>query len=135
MSLIQGIEYNLASYLKTAFPSIGFEVNGYRASAPNDCVKIDATGGIPNHYFDRQDYTVQITSRAEDKTIAKKNIYLIYNAINDKFGLTLPEETVGGENFPVIKTWRIIGVNTPSSVGSDENGKHLFSVNFIITTE
>ena len=129
------IIYNLTKYISNQLPAINLVVNGLQKNSDDTVVEIDDGGGEGQHNFDRNDFMIYMLSRSIDKTIAKKNLMDIYNLLNDKFGLLLPEETVATIVYPAVKTWRIVSTNLPISLGSDENGKNLFSTNFIITTQ
>jgi len=134
MSKNNELIYNLAKYIANQLPSIPIVVNGLQKNSTDTVIEIDDGGGTGEHNYDRNDFMIYMLSRSIDKTIAKKNLMDVYNLLNDKFGLLLPEETVATIVYPTVKTWRITSTNLPISLGSDENGKNLFSTNFIITT-
>ena len=129
------IVYNLVKYLSTNLPTINFVCNGLQKNSPDELVEIDESGGVPNQYHNRNDYIIRMLSRSISKPSARKYLSDVYTLIHKKFGLLLPEETVASVTYPEVQTYRIVGTTLPVSQGSDENGKNLFSVNFIITTE
>lgn len=126
--------YNLAQYLITNFPLYNFVVNGSAISSAEDVIDVLDNGGDDSHYIDRQDAAVQIMSRSQvSKTASSVMINDIYNLIKNVFGLTLPAVTVDGVLYPEVKTWRIVPVQRPGYIGSDEVGRFLYSFNVTIT--
>jgi len=110
-------------------------MNGLQADSPVDVINVEETGGPNDFYIDRRDYSVFVVAQANSKVKARDYAYSVYNLLHKKFRLILPEETVDSTLYPAVKTYRILATETPQSLGSDENGRNLFSVNFIITTE
>ncbi len=129
--------YNLIEYIKTnvSRETYNYVANGWQKNTPDNAISINDGGGDLPQWFDRNDFSIQIMSRGQDKTVAKTQIMDTYSIINKKFGLILPEVTVGGELYPQVKTWKIVAAQLPGFIGNDENGRALFSVNFIITTD
>ena len=127
-------EYNLFQYLKTLIPAIDFVVNGYGPKSPEDCVKINGTSGEPQHFYERNDWSLQLLSRSKDMVVAKDIIYQAYFAVRNKFGLQLPEYTLGTLIFPAIKAYRIVPMQTPGYIGADNAGREMFSFNITLTT-
>lgn len=127
--------YNLVKYLSDNLVSLYFVANGFQKNTPDIATDIKEGWGVENTQINRKDFSVLTISRAIDKPTARANAYAVYNLINKKFGLVLPEETVASTVYPQIKTWKIVSTNLPTPLGSDENGKTMFSTNYIITTE
>lgn len=127
--------YNLLQYLIINLATIAFVSNGFQQDTIDNAVNVSEGGGIPDPQIDRKDFVIQVMSRAKDKPKARKLSYDVYNLINKKFGLTLPSDTVDGESFPAVKTWKITAVALPGFIGNDENGRPLFSTNYTVTTE
>ena len=67
VSSIYSPEYNLFQYLKTLIPTISFVVNGYSPESPDNCTKINITSGEPQHWYERNDWSIQVLTR--DKSI------------------------------------------------------------------
>lgn len=134
MSTIYSPEYNLFQYLKTLLPAISFVVNGYGPKSPDDCIKINMTSGDPTHWYVRNDWSLQLLSRSKDMEVSKSIIQQVYNAILNKFGLQLPEYTLGSLVFPAIKAYRIVPMQTPGYIGADNAGREMFSFNITLTT-
>lgn len=126
--------YNLAQFLITNLPSIAFVVNGWNVDY-QDQIMISETGGDPNHWYDRTDWTVQILSRARDVNVAKENIESVYNLLKNRFGLKLPQVTVNTIVYPELKTYQISPIQTPSYIGATEEHFEMFSFNLTITTK
>ena len=127
-------EYNLFQYLKTLFPAISFVVNGYGPSSPDECIKINITSGEAQHFYERNDWTLQLLSRSKEMTTSKDIIYQVYFALRNKFGLQLPTYTLDTLVFPAIKAYRIVPMQTPGYIGADNAGREMFSFNITLTT-
>lgn len=125
--------YNLFQYLKTLFVLLRFIVDGWENDDPQESILITQTGGDPAHWYDRQDFTVQVLVRSESKSIAYKNSHVVYNELFNRFGLVLPEATVESIVYPALETAQIIPVSIPGYIGTDQNKLHMYSTNFKIT--
>lgn len=134
MSQTYSPEYNLFQYLKTIHPSIPFVVNGYGPRSPDTCIKINLSSGLPAHWYRRNDWSIQLLSRSDKLVISKTIIQEVYNSIENRFGLQLPEYTLGSLVFPTVKAYRIVPIQTPGYIGADENGREMFSFNITLTT-
>ena len=126
--------YNLLEHLKTELTSIIFALGGWGVNAPEECTTLIENGGISNHYNIREDYSIQIMSRAMDINIARANIYLVFEEVNNRFGLVLPEVTVGDTVFPEIKTYQISPIQIPGYLGADRSNLEMWSFNIMVTT-
>lgn len=125
--------YNLFKYLQNTFPALSFVVDGWEDEDQIESIQVRQTGGDVQHWFVRQDITFQFLSRSESKVLSKQNIELVYNDLRNRFGLTLPANTVGGKTYPALKTAQISPLQVPGYIGTDQNKYHLYSVNFVIT--
>ena len=125
--------YNLYEYLKTAFPALTFIVDGWIDNSPVDSMLLTATGGDPQHWFDRTDFTVQLISLYSNKVSTKQNIDLVYTELKNRFGLPLPEATVNSVVYPALIAAQISPIQSPGYIGTDQNKNHMYSVNFKIT--
>ncbi|MHA1302138.1 MAG: phage tail terminator protein [Candidatus Heimdallarchaeaceae archaeon] len=126
--------YNLAQHLIVNLPTINFVVNGFSPDSNQDEVMISETGGEPQHWYNRTDWTVQILSRGKNVSIAKSNIDSVYNLLKNKIGLLLPKVTVEGIVYPAIQTYQISPIQTPGYLGTNEENMEMFSFNLIIIT-
>lgn len=125
--------YNLAAYIESKLPSLVTVYDDFTASSPEDCTLIKETGGVPSHYIDKEDRTVQCVSRYSDYRAAKSASTSIYDILRQQFHIELPAVTLDGIAYPAVKAWRILPMQVPTYIGTTENGKHLYSVNFIVT--
>ena len=125
--------YNLVQYLITNLPSFSFVANGLNSGSPNTVTIVSDTGGMVDHNTGRKDFTVQILSRSKDNFTVQKQSQTIFDLINNKFGLILPEVTVSGTVFPEIKTYRIVSLQAPGYIGTSEDNYEMYSFNVIIT--
>jgi len=121
--------YNLANNLITYFNTYEFVINGFQPNSPNECILISDTGGSPGHYYDRTDYRIQFLIRSLDVVTGKKVADEIYAYVKNKFHWVLPAVTVGGKTYPEVKVAQISPIQSPGSIGPDEEGRWLFSFN------
>lgn len=128
------IEYNLAQYLQTELPALNFVVNGFKPNTADDAIKIDNTGGTPQHWYDRTDHTIQLLTRNNDVVIGKEQAQSVYSLLKNRFGLLLPSVTVSGVLYNALQTYQISPIQEPSYIGADDRGLHLFSFNIVVTT-
>ena len=126
--------YNLAQYLIVNLATINFVVNGFSPDSNQDEIMISETGGEPQHWYDRTDWTVQVLSRAKNVNTAKKQIDDVYEKLKNKIGLSLPEVTVAGVVYPAVQTYQISPIQTPGYLGANEENMEMFSFNLIVTT-
>lgn len=127
------IKYNLIEYLKTEHPTIEFVMDGWETNSPNTAIAVIGSGGTPDHYVDREDFTFQLISRSNDKTIADTNANNVYRTLRNRFNLLLPEVTIDATIYLEVDTRRIVPIQTPGYIGCDDEGRHEYSANFIIT--
>lgn len=72
--------------------------------------------------------TIQVMSRAEDYWEAREDIYTVYNAIHGTFGWNMPNWTGSGADYLATSVYALA---SPQKVVRDENGRFIFSCNFI----
>ena len=125
--------YNLYQYIKTQLTTLSLIVNGWEKESPETSVTIMQRGGIPSHYDIRNDISVQVLSRAMDVNTALTNSEAVYNLLLNRFGLTLPEVTVGDTVHPAIKTYQISPIQSPGYLGTDRNNLQMWSFNITVT--
>ncbi|WP_284724439.1 minor capsid protein [Laceyella tengchongensis] len=97
--------------------------------APDEVIAIYATGGSHAEsingkriYFRQH---VQILVRAINSLAAGEKAYAIYQAVNHFSGYLMPE----GNYVSLILSY------PPAHIGVDRNGRHEFSINFVVRLE
>lgn len=125
--------YNLAAFIESRIPGIVLVYDDFTPASPEECTLIRDTGGTPSHDLPREDRMVQCLSRFYDKRLGRGAIESIYDLLRRQFHITLPEVTLDGVTYPAVVAWRILPMQTPTYIGTDDNGKHLHSVNFVVT--
>lgn len=135
VSSIYSPEYNLFQYLKTLLPAISFVVNGYGPDSPDNCTKINITSGESQHWYERNDWSLQVLTRDRSIIAVKVIIYQVYFALRNKFGLQLPEYTLDTLVFPAIVAYKIVPMQTPGYIGADNAGREMYSFNITLTTK
>ena len=132
-----GIAYNLYKWLIEidALEDIVFYVNGLPENAVDECVRIDGTGGVPGHQFPRIEDRVQLLSRSLNKLNAQNNIQLVYGQLFNQYALTLPAYVCGGSlpTYPAVRVAQISPIQTPCYIGTDDQGRHIWTFNIVIT--
>ena len=124
--------YNLSKFI-TDETSITPITNGNDASVTSDSVLLIQTGGEYRPVIKTQYFTAQVLALFHSRVESFANITEIYNALNDRYGIDLPEVIVGSVTFPEVHTSKIVALQTPGYIGTDDNGRHMWSVNFMIT--
>lgn len=125
--------YNLAAFIESKLPDLVLAYDDFTEVSPEECTLIRGSGGTPDHDLPREDHMVQCVSRFFDKRSGKGALDSVYELLRWQFHITLPEVTLDGVTYPAVKAWRILPMQTPTHIGTDENGKQLHSVNFIVT--
>jgi hypothetical protein len=125
--------YNLSNYVSSNTTIIPI-TNGWDSESPQEAVALILTGGSDTSRGLKKDYTVQFLTRALSRTGSYKLIQAVYSLLENRFGIIFPAVTVDGETYPSIVAAQIIPIQTPGYIGTDDNGLHLWSVNFQITT-
>lgn len=127
--------WNLAQYLIIKFPAEKFyfdakDIVGTSDKVPDRIILIQETGGIPVPIIKNVTDMIQIITRDIDIPKARDLAMLIYNDINNRFGLILPSNIVDGIMYPAIQTGQISAISKPQSLGYDEQGRAEFSTNY-----
>lgn len=125
--------YNFVAYMESVFPALDFTADGFKQTS-EDNVVVCKSSGTPKPWFDRQDLRVQILSRGKSQYIAKKNADLIYDNVNKKFGLLLPETTIESDTYPEVQTDQLTALQIPTYIGDDSNGLAMYSFNYSVVT-
>lgn len=125
--------YNLYQYIKNEL-SLNLIVNGWDKDSPEESITMLLRTGDPDHYDVRQLSAIQFLSRAMDVNVALSNINEVYSLLKNRFGLVLPEVTVGDTVFPEVKTYQISPMQSPGYIGSDGANLEMWSFNIMVTT-
>lgn len=128
------IIYNLTKYINDGL-SLSVVPNGWRTqdNGENGSI-IMQSGGSVAHFHKRKELRFQVITRASDRTEALRINNSIFEYLENKFCITLPEETVKSIVYPEVYTAQISPISTSQYIGTDDNGRHEFSVNFIVIT-
>jgi hypothetical protein len=135
--------YNFVQLLRNQFPNERFYPDEqYRLLAESQvpdrrCI-IQETAGTPEHIIDISG--AEIKCRDIDPYNAKDFCYDVYNflhgtkGLKGKFGVELPEVTIGATTYPAIKTSQISAVQTPSYLETDKNkrSEYIFNIQIYI---
>lgn len=127
--------YNLYQYLLTNLSSLVFNMHGWDLQSKEQSIAILETGGSPDHDNIKSDTAIQFLSRSLDTNIARSNIYQVYTLLKNRFGLVLPEITVGETLFPEVKTYQISPIQVPGYLGADGRNLEIWSFNIIVTMD
>lgn len=130
--------YNLVQLLKTQFPADTFYANKEKATqgiVPDKrCIVIESGGtDEPATRLFRQ--RIQFNIRATDGPKARAFAYQIYDFLNSRWGVVLPQVTVDGTLFAQVETAEISSIQIPQSMGEDEDGRTVFVFNSIVIWE
>lgn len=125
--------HNLSAYIKTKVPTAVLVNVAYTAASPDECILITDNGGPVAHDIDRTDHAVQLIARYNSVTQAKIKIDQVYAVLKNIFRAVLPAVTVDGVTYLAITAWQISPMQAPSYIGTDDGGRHLYSVNFLVT--
>ena len=126
--------YNLVKYLSDDLPALSFVANGWEPNSERDSIMVRQSGGTAKQY-NRNDYMVQIISRAKNVVIAKTQIETVFAKLKYKYGLELTAVTIGVVVHDAVKTYQIAPIELPGYVGADKTNLEMWSFNSVITTE
>lgn len=115
---------DLVGYLKTNVPYTYYAL-AFPSTASDDCATVKVTGGgEPNRSVSSP--SIQILVRSKNPSTAETKAWEVFNHLNLK------------SNFNIGST-QVIYCNaqqsSPLFIGTDDNGRYLFSVNFQTITE
>lgn len=126
--------YNLAKYLIDELPTLSIIVNSFQPDTSETAILLLDNGGTEDPWYNRKEYNAQVISRSPEVTVARLNIYSIYNKLNRRFGLSLPSVTVDGELYPSVIAYQISPNQIPGYLGADDKNLQMWSVNFRVIT-
>jgi len=99
---------------------------GYLPPQPVECLGVFAIGGTTAELVGNIDHpSIQILVRALTYDTAEEKAYDIFNTLH-----ALTETTINGSRYLLVEA-----LQDPISLGQDENGYYLFSINFRIMRE
>ena len=117
---------------KPPFLQIGHRIQG----APDRCVLIqESSGGETNFYCpDMANLVIQVISRAVPREYfqARDDIHVVYEAFHGTAGWNMPNWTGTGPDYLAMT---VEALAVPQYIGTDENGRHEFSLNLIFRCE
>ncbi len=127
--------YNLTQLLRTQFPTETVYVNGRvvktgQSSVPNRNLLVMETGGTEKPWVKYQVLTAQVIARDVDAPRARALAYSVFTFLTSRFGLELPQVTVGGTVFPKVVTAQISAIQVPYNLGPDEEGRVEYVCNY-----
>lgn len=124
--------YNLVTWLRTKFPVLIFSV-GEEVNTPDEVIVLSVSGGDVEHNHERTEYAVQLLCRSLDMMTAYHRINAVYEVLKNRFSFLLPKVAIGNFVFPAIQVAQASPVQAPGYIGTDDRGRHMYSVNFIFT--
>jgi hypothetical protein len=129
--------FNLYQYLYSTLPSLSdlFTVNGFSVGERLNEIALNETGGDVAHQYPRNDFTVQIIGRFNNVSTGRGQINQVYDALLNKFGLTLPEYDDGVLLSPAIVAWQISPIQSPSYLGLNQESMAMYSFNITVTIQ
>lgn len=132
--------YNLTKHLRDKLPAetiyTGQRVKTAGQSViPARCLLVKESGGTEGPWTQYQVLTVQIIARDVDGPKARALAYLVYDELQGRFGLLLPQATVDGVVHGQVKTAQISAIQVPYDLGPDEEGRTEYVTNYQIIRE
>lgn len=120
--------YNLVQYLKNEFPAELIYTNIRQQLAtqneiPDRNLLVKNTGGTEKNVYFYGVHTCQIIARDLSAPSAEYLCTQVYNKLHSRFGLILPAITIGAILYPAVQAAQISGIQLPSSMGVDEEGR------------
>ena len=132
---IEGLEWNVIQYLtdNTAL-DMPVCVDGLDPENSRDQISFTLSGGTKqNDAYAIASPELQVLVRSKSSTKAKKQVFKIFNLLDNKFGLELPEYSDGTYQYEAVTVPQISSVQIPSYIGADNNFAHMWVVNFNLT--
>lgn len=132
--------YNLAQLLRTQLPTETIYIDGRvklpgQSNIPTRNLLLTDTGGTEMPWILRQNLTVQIIARDADAPKARALAYSVFTFLTSRFGLVLPQITVGGVVHAQIVTAQISAIQVPYNLGPDEEGRIEYVCNYQVIKE
>jgi len=125
--------YNFYAYLKQQFPGIKFVCGGEPPNNLTDYILIIDNDGPRNIDTGRIDYAFQLLSFYNDQTAGRKAVATVHAGIKRLFNVELPAITIDGVAYQECIAWKIAARQAPFSLGTDDMGRYMISVNYNVT--
>lgn len=125
--------FNFYAYLKNKFPSINFVCGQIPPTKYDDYILIIDNGGQVSNHISRTDYSFQLLSFYNEATKARKAVETVFSGITRTFRIELPAITIDNVALSKCIAWQILAIQAPTYIGTDDNGRHMVSCNFIVT--
>lgn len=132
---MDGLIYNYVQLLRDQFTTEVIYANIKYKEASQEfvsdrCLIVTETGGSEQPWTQYGEPTIQVIARDFDAPDARKLAWDVFEYITSRFGLILPAVTVKSVTYPSIQTAQISAIQRPQSIGSDENGRTIFTTNY-----
>lgn len=130
--------YNLVQYLKNQFSTETIYCNQIVKKSTQDIIpdRKVLVKESPSGQFQMKtkfiQQSIQVIVFDIDIVKSRELIYNIFNEISDRNGLLLPAVTVNSVLYPQLETACTKAMQTPYSLGFDESGLFVWTVNFIV---
>lgn len=136
--------FNLSAYINNELSSSEEDstydaiVNGEDPSITEEGLYLNDNGGEVITRLGTRELRVQAKYKSTARYTAKKYLTNVYDLLvgengAGRWGVTLPEVTIGDDIYSEVYVAQLLSIQTPSYIGADVNGLHQFSVNFKIT--
>lgn len=126
--------YNIQEYLETELPGETVYSNVKNVvtgeNVPDRIILVQETGGQKRAWLRFTSQSIQIMTRDIDPVKARDLAYQVYETLDNKFGLILPQVTVDGVLYAEKQIAQISAESTPQSLGTDESGRYEFVTNY-----
>ena len=121
--------YNIVYYAQSQ-TSYTIKANGTPSGFKGNVIIMNLRGGDTPARINRTEYSLQLVVKNEQQVLGNEIIKDIYDVFDDIYNFILPEVTVNSKVYPAVTVAQCSPNQYPGYIGTDENGLHLFSVNF-----
>jgi hypothetical protein len=98
------------------------DITAGQSQVPEKLIQLIEEPGSSTAWFKFHTYQLQVITRDIDSPKARVLAYIVYNLLDNKFGLELPAINVDGVVYAAIKFAQISANTEPGFLGYDENG-------------
>lgn len=99
------------------------DITDGNTQVPDKIIQLIEEQGSSTAWFKFNTYQLQVIVRDTDSPKARLLAYTVYNLLDNKFGLELPEVTVDGIIYASMKFAQISANTEPGFLGYDDNGR------------